>query len=162
MHAMPILTIQAAGNLLKVLEDFLDKSEASFALVIERGGSILSQHGTIPDSIDPTILSALAAGSFAATREVARRVGETEFSALHQQGRQSHILMSAINDEAMLMSVFGSKTTLGLVRFYSAGAVKQIAAILEQARSEPQIPIDLGSAATDDTHNVFEEPSRRA
>jgi predicted regulator of Ras-like GTPase activity (Roadblock/LC7/MglB family) len=162
MHAMPILTIQAAGNLLKALEDFLDKSEASFALVIERGGSILSQHGKIPDSIDPTILSALAAGSFAATREVARRVGETEFSALHQQGRQSHILMSAINDEAMLMSVFGVKTTLGLVRFYSAGAVKQIAAILEQARSEPQIPIDLGSEVTDESCEVFVEPSRRA
>ena len=161
MHAMPILTIQAAGSLLKALEDFLEKSEASFALIIERGGSILSQHGKIPDSIDPTILSALAAGSFAATREVARRVGETEFSALHQQGRQSHILMSAINDEAMLMSVFGAKTTLGLVRFYSAGAVKQIAAILEQARSEPQIPIDLGSEVTDDSCEVFVEPSRR-
>ena len=161
MHAMPILTIQAAGNLLKALEDFLEKSEASFALIIERGGSILSQHGDIPDSTDPTILSALAAGSFAATREVARRVGETEFSALHQQGRQSHILMSAINDEAMLMSVFGPKTTLGLVRFYSAGAVKQIAAILEQARSEPQIPIDLGSEVTDDSCDIFVEPSRR-
>ena len=162
MHAMPILTIRAAENLLKVLEDFLDKSEASFALVIERGGSILSQHGEIPDTVDATILSALAAGSFAAIREVALRVGETEFSALHQQGRQSHILMSAINEDAMLMTVFGPKTTLGLVRFYSAGAVKQVAAVLEQARGEPQIPIDLGSEVTDDSCEVFVEPSRRA
>jgi predicted regulator of Ras-like GTPase activity (Roadblock/LC7/MglB family) len=162
MQAMPILTIQAAESLLQALEDFLDKSEASFALIIERGGSILSQRGDIPDSIDPTILSALAAGSFAATREVARRVGETEFSALHQQGRHSHILMSAINDEAMLMTIFGPKTTLGLVRFYSAGAVKQIAAVLDQARGEPRLPIDLGSDATDDSRDVFEEPSPRA
>jgi predicted regulator of Ras-like GTPase activity (Roadblock/LC7/MglB family) len=162
MHAMPILTIQAAESLLKALEDFLEKSEASFALIIERGGSILSQHGEIPDTIDPTILSALAAGSFAATRELALRVGETEFSALHQQGRQSHILMSAVNDEAVLMTIFGPKTTLGLVRFYSAGAVKQIASVLDQACGEPQIPIDLGAEATDDSHDVFEEPSRHA
>jgi predicted regulator of Ras-like GTPase activity (Roadblock/LC7/MglB family) len=161
MHAMPILTIQAAEGLLKALEDFLEKSEASFALIIERGGSILSQHGEIPEAVDPTILSALAAGSFAAIREVALRVGETELSALHQQGRQSHILMSSINDEAMLLTVFGPKTTLGLVRFYSAGAVKQIAAVLERACGEPQIPIDLGSEATDDSFDVFEEPSRR-
>src|SRR5476649_2168690 len=120
MHAMPILTIQAAESLLKALEDFLDKSEASFALIIERGGSILSQNGEIPDTIDPTILSALAAGSFAAIREVALRVGETEFSAVHQQGRQSHIIMSAVNEDAMLMTVFGPQTTLGLVRCYSA------------------------------------------
>ena len=162
MHAMPILTIESAENLLKALEDFLDKSDASFALIIERGGSILSQHGKIPPATDPTILSALAAGSFAATREVALRVGETEFSALHQQGRQSHVLMSAINDDAMLMTVFGPKTTLGLVRFYSVGAVKQIAAVLRQACEQPQIPIDLGSEATDDSHDVFKEPSRHA
>ena len=159
---MPILTIESAEKLLKALEDFLDKSEASFALIIERGGSILSQYGKIPDTTDPTILSALAAGSFAATREVALRVGETEFSALHQQGRQSHVLMSAINDDAMLMTVFGPKTTLGLVRFYSVGAVKQIAAVLHQAYDEPQIPIDLGSETTDDSRDVFEEPSHRA
>jgi hypothetical protein len=70
--------------------------------------------------------------------------------------------MSAINDEAVLMTIFGPKTTLGLVRFYSAGAVKQIAAVLEQARGEPQIPIDLGDAAEDDARDVFEEPSHRA
>ena len=162
MQAMPILTIQAAENLLRVLGDFLDKSEASFTLIIERGGSILSQNGEIPASIDPTILSALAAGSFAATRELALRVGETEFSALHQQGRQSHILMSAINDDAVLMTVFGPKTTLGLVRFYSVSAVKQIAAVLKEASGEPQIPIDLGGAAEDDAPDVFEEPSHRA
>src|SRR5260221_13160209 len=117
MHAMPILTFEAAEGLLKALEDFLDKSDASFALIIERGGSILSQHGKIPSATDPTILSALAAGRFAATRGGALRVGETEFSALHQQGRQWHALMSAINDYAILMPGFGPKTTLGPVRF---------------------------------------------
>src|SRR5262249_15127592 len=126
-----------------------------------RGGSILTQEGEIPPSIDATILSALAAGSFAATRELALRVGETEFSALHQQGRQQHILMSAVNSDAMLMSVFGPKTTLGLVRFYGAGAVKKINAVLEQAGSEPHAPIDLGDAAADDALNVF-EPHHRA
>ena len=34
---MPILTVESAENLLKALEDFLDKSDASFALIIERG-----------------------------------------------------------------------------------------------------------------------------
>ena len=43
----------------------------------------------------------------------------------------------------MLLTVFGPKTTLGLVRFYSAGAVKQIAAVLERAAGQSRIPIDL-------------------
>jgi predicted regulator of Ras-like GTPase activity (Roadblock/LC7/MglB family) len=159
---MPILTIAAAERLLKALEDYLENSEASFALIIDRGGAVLSQHGQIPPAMDPTIFSALAAGSFAATRELALRVGEREFSALHQQGKQSHIFMSSINNDAVLVTVFGTRTTLGLVRFYSASTVKHIAAILEQARGEAYIPIDLGSEIADGTQEVFQEPIRHA
>ena len=159
---MAILTFEAAGSLVKVLENFLEHSEASFTLIIDRGGAVLSEHGQIPSSIDPTILAALAAGSFAATRELALRVGETEFSALHQQGKQSQILMSAINDDAVLVTVFGPKTTLGLVRFYSASAVKQIAAVLERASGESRIPIDLGRDLVSTPFEVFKEPSSRS
>jgi predicted regulator of Ras-like GTPase activity (Roadblock/LC7/MglB family) len=158
---MPILTIEAAESLLGVLEDFLDSSEALFALIIERGGAILGQHGKIPTSIDPTIVAALAAGSFAATREIALRVGEAEFSALHQQGKERQIFMSAVNEDAILVTVFGPRTTLGLVRFYSVRAVKRIADILDQARDQSQLPIDLGDAVLDDSCEVFDEHAGR-
>ena len=52
MHAMPILTIQSANHLLDTLEDYLEKSEASFAMVIDRGGSVLTQHGSLPSNAD--------------------------------------------------------------------------------------------------------------
>jgi predicted regulator of Ras-like GTPase activity (Roadblock/LC7/MglB family) len=162
MHAMPILTIESAERLLKALEEYLENSEATFALILDRGGSILSQQGEIPPATDPVIFAALAAGSFAATHELALRIGETEFSALHQQGKRWHVLMTAINDNTMLVTVFGLKTTLGLVRFYSATAVKRIVGILDHAVNEPRIPIDLGSEATDASHEVFVESFRRA
>lgn len=132
---IPIITIHAAEQLRSVLEDFLDKSEASFALVIDRGGAILSECGTVPPTTDPTIVSALAAGSFAATKELALRVGETEFSMLHQQGRHAHVLMCAIDEDAVLLTVFTEKTTVGLVRFYSKHTVKQVADVLLELRS---------------------------
>jgi predicted regulator of Ras-like GTPase activity (Roadblock/LC7/MglB family) len=159
MQALAILTVESAERLLKALEEYLDHSEASYALIIDRGGAVLSQLGEIPPSVDVTTLSALAAGSFAATRELALRVGEAEFSALHQQGKNSQILICSIQDEAMLLTVFGPKTTLGLVRFYSARAVKQISAVLERARGESRIPIDLGHEVTSGLRDVFHEPT---
>ena len=48
MQSTPILTVQSANALLDVLEDFLDKSEANFAMVIERGGSVLSHARCAP------------------------------------------------------------------------------------------------------------------
>ncbi len=162
MQALAILTVESAERLLKALEEYLDHSEASYALIIDRGGAILSQLGEIPPSVDVTTLSALAAGSFAATRELALRVGEAEFSALHQQGKNSQRLICSIQDEAMLLTVFGPKTTLGLVRFYSARAVKQITTVLERARGESRIPIDLGHEVTSGLQDVFHEPTPRS
>jgi predicted regulator of Ras-like GTPase activity (Roadblock/LC7/MglB family) len=90
-----------------------------------------------------TVLAALAAGSYAATRELATRVGETDFSALHQEGHHMQLLMSAVDDSVVLVTGFGAQTTLGLVRFYSARAVPQVAGIIEKARAaqRPAEPI---------------------
>lgn len=139
MHPMPIVTIEAAEDLLAALEELLEKSEGDFALVIDRGGTILSQHGEIPDSTDTTIIAALAAGSFAATKELATRIGEPEFSALYQQGAHCHILMNAVDDDTVMVTVFGPKTTVGLVRFYSARAIVRIGAVLRELRSSARM-----------------------
>lgn len=135
MQSMPILTIQAAEKLLNALEDFLEKSEGHFALVLDRGGIILSQHGTLPDTADTNVVSALSAGCFAATRELALRVGETDCSALYQQGANSHIFICAIDQDHILVTIFGKQTTVGLVKFYSARATKRIAAVLQEIHS---------------------------
>ena len=139
MQSIPILTMETVERMMNALEDFVNKSEAMFALVIDRGGAVFCQHGSIPDSTDTAVVAALAAGSYAATRELAARVGEAEFSALHQQGERFQVLMSSIDDDAVLVTVFGPTTTLGLVRFYSARTVKRLAAVLEEARSSPQV-----------------------
>jgi len=135
MASTPIVTIAAAEKLLKTLEEFLERSEAFFAIIIDRGGSILSQSGRPPDGTDLTVLAALAAGSFAATRELATRVGESEFNALYQQGSHFHILMNAVDEDTMLVSIFGSQTTVGLVRFYATRTCDQIAILMHELRA---------------------------
>ena len=155
MQATPIVTIEAAERLLSALEGFLDESEANFALVIDRGGAVLSQAGRVPEVIDPTIVGALAAGSFAATKELAARVGEIEFTALHQQGQRTQILMCAVDNDVVLVTVFDEKTTLGLVKFYSTRIVKRVAAVLEDLRGAQADEPAFSSADVDRATCVF-------
>lgn len=130
MNAIPVLTIQDVATLDGVLGDFLKKTEAELTVVIDRGGNVISQYGDF-DVMDVTIIAALAAGSFAATRELARRIGETEFNALYHQGSGSHIFMNSVDEETIMITVFGSRTTVGLVRFYSTATAQHIAQILK-------------------------------
>lgn len=130
MNSIPVLTIENVANLDGILADFLKKAEAELTVVIDRGGNVISQFGDVA-VMDVTIIAALAAGSFAATRELARRIGEVEFNALYHQGNGSHIFMNSVDDDTIMITVFGSRTTVGLVRFYSAATAHALATLLK-------------------------------
>jgi len=131
VNGIPVLTIEDVASLDGVLGEFLKKSEADLTVVIDRGGNVISQFGD-RDVMDVTVIAALAAGSFAATRELARRIGEVEFNALYHQGNGSHMFMNSVDDETIMITVFGTRTTVGLVRFYSTGAAQNVANLLKK------------------------------
>ena len=134
MNSIPALTIQDVAILDSALGDFLKKTDSDLTIVIDRGGNVISQFGDM-NLMDVTIIAALAAGSFAATRELARRIGEVEFNALYHQGNGNHVFMNSVDDDTIMITVFGSRTTVGLVRFYSTDAAKRVADILKSLRS---------------------------
>ena len=134
MNAIPVLTIEDVATLDGVLGDFLKKTEAELIVVIDRGGNVISQCGAM-DVMDVTVIAALAAGSFAATRELARRIGEVEFNALYHQGNGNHMFMNSVDDDTIMITVFGTRTTVGLVRFYSASTAQNVATVLQALRT---------------------------
>src|SRR6266404_6738608 len=137
MNSIPVLTIEDVATLDGVLADFLKKTEAELTVVIDRGGNVISQFGDVA-VMNVTIIAALAAGSFAATQELARRIGEVEFNALYHQGNGSHIFMNSVDDDTIMITVFGRRTTVGLVRFYSAATAQNVAGILKTLQRNNQ------------------------
>jgi predicted regulator of Ras-like GTPase activity (Roadblock/LC7/MglB family) len=135
MNAIPCLTIEDVATLDGVLAEFLKKSEAELTVVIDRGGNVISQYGDMT-VMDVTIIAALAAGSFAATKELARRIGEVEFNALYHQGNGNHIFMNSVDDDTIMITVFGKRTTVGLVRFYSVTTASAVGTLLRSLSRE--------------------------
>lgn len=134
MNAIPCLTIQDVALLDGILGEFLKKAEAELCVVIDRGGNVISQFGNM-DVMDVTIIAALAAGSFAATKELAKRIGEIEFNALYHQGSGNHIFMNSVDDDTIMITVFGKKTTVGLVRFYSSACAQSVGKLLHSLQN---------------------------
>jgi len=124
------------------LADFLAKSEAQWSALVDKGGNLFAQSGDT-GTLDLSILSALAAGSFAATHELAKRLGESELSALYHEGLGHHILMSALHHECLLVTIFGERTNIGLVRFYAQQVTHPLNELLAQARDKEAIAIPL-------------------
>ena len=130
-----MLTVEDQMAIEQRLADFLSKSEAQWSALVDKGGNLFAQSGNT-GSLDLSILSALAAGSFAATHELAKRLGESEFSALYHEGHGQHILMSALAHECLLVTIFGERTNIGLVRFYAQQATVALNELLKQAQAK--------------------------
>ena len=128
---------ETARRIGSVLTHFLSESAAGDALLIDRSGQLLAQ-GDSSRSLDTVSLSALAAGAFSSTAAMARLLGETEFTMLFHQGVTESIHVAAVDEHAILLAIFDSRTTVGMVRLFAKEAGTAIGAILAETRSRPQ------------------------
>lgn len=119
------------------LDSFLELSNAKSAMLIDKDGHLVTRRGE-PLQAPTESVSALIAGSFAATKEMARLMGEDEFSSLCHQGARDHIQLQLIGDRTLLAILFDDRTNLGLVRFYAQEAGRRLSeTFTEIAEREP-------------------------
>lgn len=140
------------------IDTFLELSKARCALLVDRDGHLVTRRGEPVRTSEDTI-SALIAGSFAATREMARLLGENEFAILFHQGSRDSIQLQLIGERTLLATLFDGRTNLGMVRFYAqetAGRISEIMTdISTQDRPEPDLSADFGSSAEDALDKLF-------
>src|SRR6266704_1817195 len=140
-----------------VLVGFLAESGASEVLLIDRSGQPLAQRGGA--SHDTVSIAALAAGAFSSTGAMAQLLGETEFSVLFHQGNKESMHVSTVDDQAILLAIFGERTTVGMVRLFAKEAASAIGQILSEARSKPRSMGDLSAPlSAEESRTRFGEP----
>jgi len=140
------LNIEDCNRIEVDLRDFLEHSEASAALLCDRGGSILYSQGEFDDSsID--LICALVAGSFAATKELALALGEDEFSSVFHQGSKQSIFICSIGEEVLLLSLFSEQTNAGLVKMYAQSAGRKLHGLFDEITEREHITSDDQTAS---------------
>jgi len=122
-------SVDSNGDAGKVLRELIDKAGALTALLVTKDGIAVAQAGAC-SYLNVTSMAALVAGMFAATREVAKMVGEDQFSILLQQGENRHIHISLILGSTMMVVIFEDYQRIGLVRHEARRTAEKLASIL--------------------------------
>ncbi len=97
------------------LAKLLRESRSRAVLLVDRSGELITFQGEI-GRLDFIALATLAASDIAATSELARLLGEKEFSVIFHQGSYIHIHLSLIGERIILVVIFDERSSLGLVR----------------------------------------------
>ncbi len=154
MPTLPQLIEEDVQAFTEALQELLEQSEATVALIIDKGGFLITECGT--GDFDTTTLAALAAGSFAATQSLADLVSEKNFSSMYQQGEANSLLIMNVDEYCLLTTIFPARVSVGAVKYFALDAGKQIARQLKKAKKRaPEEGLDLSMLNLADAKPVF-------
>ena len=114
----------------KILKKALIDIGVKNVLIIDLAGNILISLNDGKSKFDVYSLAALAAGNFGAVSEIAKIIGETDFSLLFHKGEKDSIHFTKVSENLLLLTIFGKDTSLGFVRLKVADAADKIQSLI--------------------------------
>lgn len=138
-----------------VCERLCHDANARVVFVIDKSGQLLASAGDT-SRLDSTSLASLVAGEIAATGGLAQLMGEKEFSTLYHEGVRDHIHISIVASRVILVVIFDSRSSLGLVRLRVRRQSEELARIIEQMSArKAERPAALAEITDEDIDNLF-------
>ncbi len=121
-----VLTAPVLEEARQQIENALIKAGVHTVLLIDDAGNVVANCGQDARRFDTTALAALAAANFGATSEIARLIGEDDFSLLFHKGKKDSIHFARVGPRLILVTIFGDEVALGLVRLRVSQLTKAI------------------------------------
>lgn len=114
-----------------LLGGFLRESGARTAILVDRIGQTLATVGEAP-TFDPVAFASLTAADFSANDQLARLLGEDEFGALFHQGERESLYLADVVRRVILVVLFDTRTTVGLVKLRVRPVVRDLGALFQE------------------------------
>jgi predicted regulator of Ras-like GTPase activity (Roadblock/LC7/MglB family) len=155
MDTLPQLIEDDMRRLDETLREFVTSTDATTALILDKGGFLITHQGDARD-FDLTTIGALSSGAYLANQTIAGLVNETNFNSTYQQGEKFSMFVVNVDEHCLLVVIFKSQTGIGVVKYFAAAAVKRIACQLEIAQERaPGAGLDLSVLNTAETGQFF-------
>jgi predicted regulator of Ras-like GTPase activity (Roadblock/LC7/MglB family) len=141
-----------------VLTAFLREASARTALLVDRNGQLLTTAGE-PPAFDHVAFASLTAADFSANDQLARLLGEAEFGSLFHQGERESLYLADVARRVILVVLFDTRTTLGMVKLRVRRTVSELNQLFEDLfrRVDPGLRVEAGflGEAEDEIDRLF-------
>lgn len=148
-------------NRINAVCDRLTKdANAKVVFLVDKNGQLISASGQT-QNIDTTSLASLTAGNVAAMGGLAKLIGENEFPNQIHEGARESLYMTIVGSRVVLVVIFETSTSLGLVRLRVKKASDELArifeALLKKTETPGGMPSPFAEISDDDIDNLFSE-----
>ncbi len=155
MANLPQLIEEDVSRLEAELRDLVEKSDATTALIIDKGGFLIASQGDTRQ-FDLTSIAALASGAYMANQTIASLVQEPSFNSIYHQGERFSLLVMCVDENCLLTVIFKALVGVGAVKYFAEPAAKRISCQLQIAHDRnPGVSLDLSVLNLADPSEVF-------
>jgi predicted regulator of Ras-like GTPase activity (Roadblock/LC7/MglB family) len=155
MVTLPQLIEEDISRLDSILRELLARTDAATALIIDKGGFLITKRGDAED-FDLTTIAALSSGAFMANQTIANLVHETNLDSVYQQGEKFSMFIANVDEYCMLVVIFPAQVAVGAVKYFAISARKHIASQLQTAHDrDPGAGLDLSALNVAETADLF-------
>ncbi len=115
------------------IDTFVRDARVRVALLIDRSGQVLAQHG-FTSSYEVMNVAALAAAAHATSRALADLTSVDEWAHLHHAGSRQELFLATLATPTVpliLVAIFDSESSLGLVQLFFRQMGERVAALPE-------------------------------
>ena len=157
MVSQMVMYDEESRRITEICQKLNKDANSRVVFVIDKNGQLLASAGQTQD-LDSTSLASLVAGEIAATGGLAKLMGEKEFSTLFHEGTKDNLHISLIADRVILVVIFDSRSSLGLVRLRVKKCSEQLSQVLQtlQQRSERSgHEVPFGEITDEDIDKLF-------
>lgn len=121
------------------MAEFVSESRVRTAILLNRSGQVLAQHG-FAGRLDIASVAALAAATHASAHALAQIIGAGHWVHLHHAGQQNQLFLAPFSgggQEFILVAIFDQDSTLGLVQLFFDRLVESVNELPELATPLP-------------------------
>src|SRR5262249_6437113 len=142
-----------------VVDRLVRDANAKVVFIVDKNGQLIAASGDI-DNVDTTSLASLTAGNIAATGGMAKLLKENEFATQFHEGEKANIHIQLVGNRVILVVIFDSRSSLGLVRLRVKKASEELNHIFESLLkkvAEPGADSPFAEITDEDIDNLFND-----
>ena len=142
-----------------VVDRLVREANAKVVFIVDKNGQLIAASGDVED-IDTTSLASLTAGNIAATGGIAKLLRENEFATQFHEGENQNIHIQLVGNRVILVVIFDTKSSLGLVRLRVRKATEELNKIFEELLNKAERPGEdspFGEITDDDIDSLFND-----
>lgn len=113
------------------LKTALIKSNARAIYLTDRGGNLIAQHANKTIPLEDNLV-ALIAGAFFASQQAAKILGESDFDAMTEKGKDVSLFVRSLEGDHLIIVIFGDDTNHGLIKLFVNEAARQMNPMIHQ------------------------------